>query len=116
MLDELFPTTHMLKIVTQVMGLCLFLAASVSVMILYDLILKSLQQRKRNARKPRTHRTPNVPEHIVPPTIESQLLTLVNGDRSTALRLVKSAKNSHPGRSEDWYWEKAIEDLIRDRR
>lgn len=37
-------------------------------------------------------------------------------DRDVAERLVSSAKRSNPGQSEQWYWEKVIYDLNRDRR
>lgn len=37
-------------------------------------------------------------------------------DRDVAERLVSSARRSNPGRSEQWYWEKVIYDLNRDRR
>jgi hypothetical protein len=48
--------------------------------------------------------------------LETRLLSLLQNDSSTAYRLVKHARNSHPGRPENWYWEKAISDLERDRR
>lgn len=44
-----------------------------------------------------------------------KLLNLVNGDKATASRLVDAARFGHPGKPEQWYWEKAIYDLIRDR-
>jgi hypothetical protein len=47
---------------------------------------------------------------------ERELLRLVNGHRPTALRLVAKVQEYHPGRSEQWCWEKAIYDLQRDRR
>ncbi|MBD2085787.1 MULTISPECIES: hypothetical protein [unclassified Coleofasciculus] len=52
------------------------------------------------------------------PTIKLQnkLLRLLSGDRAAAMRLVERVKQRHPGKSEEWYWEKAIEDLERDRR
>jgi hypothetical protein len=40
----------------------------------------------------------------------------LGGDRERAERLVNQAKKKHPEMSEDWYWEKAIADLERDRR
>ncbi|MBD1882189.1 hypothetical protein [Coleofasciculus sp. FACHB-T130] len=52
------------------------------------------------------------------PTIKRQnkLLRLLSGDRAAAMRLVERLKQRHPAKSEEWYWEKAIEDLERDRR
>ncbi len=47
--------------------------------------------------------------------LQQKLLSLVYGDLSLAQRLLDSAKKNHPGHSEDWYWEKVIYDLERDR-
>jgi uncharacterized protein HemY len=44
------------------------------------------------------------------------LMALLNGDRKTADRLLQQARFQHPGRSENWYWEKVAYDLKRDRR
>lgn len=44
------------------------------------------------------------------------LLRLVGGNRATAERLLQQVRQRYPGRSEQWYWEKAIYDLQRDRR
>jgi len=46
--------------------------------------------------------------------LESKLLSRL--DRNVAYRLVNSAKKSNPGKSEQWYLEKVIYDLNRDRR
>jgi hypothetical protein len=48
--------------------------------------------------------------------LEAQLLLLVQNQRSTAERLVAFERSRMPGKSEDWYWQAAIERLIRDRR
>lgn len=45
-----------------------------------------------------------------------QLLRMVGGNRATAERLLLQVKQRYPGRSEQWYWEKAIYDIQRDRR
>ena len=47
--------------------------------------------------------------------VQKKLLRLVGDDRKIAVGLVKRLKMKHPGRPEDWYWEKAIYDLERDR-
>lgn len=49
------------------------------------------------------------------PAVQRQLLRLVGEDRKIAVGLVKRLKLKHPGKPEDWYWEKAIYDLNRDR-
>ncbi len=47
--------------------------------------------------------------------LERRLLQLLRGDRTAAKRLIERAKEKNPGRSENWYWEKVIYDLERDR-
>lgn len=47
--------------------------------------------------------------------LRQKLFTLVHGNWSLAERLLESARRNNPGRSEDWYWEKVIYDLERDR-
>ena len=48
--------------------------------------------------------------------IQQKLLRLVGSDRSIVVGLVERLKMKNPGMPEDWYWEKAIYDLERDRR
>jgi hypothetical protein len=36
---------------------------------------------------------------------------MLAGDRAAAERLVDRAKLNYPGRSEDWYWQRVIDDL-----
>ena len=47
--------------------------------------------------------------------LRQRLFTLVQGDWNLAERLLDSAKMNYPGQTEDWYWEKVIYDLERDR-
>ncbi|MGF1524947.1 MAG: tetratricopeptide repeat protein [Leptolyngbyaceae cyanobacterium] len=49
------------------------------------------------------------------PAVQRKLLRLVGDDRKIAIGLVKRLKLKHPGKPDDWYWEKAIYDLGRDR-
>lgn len=48
--------------------------------------------------------------------VRYKLLQLVGDDRRIVAGLVDRLKQKHPGMPEDWYWEKAIYDLERDRR
>lgn len=45
-----------------------------------------------------------------------QLLRLTGGSLPVAERLVGRVRSQHPERSEQWWWEKAIYDIERDRR
>ena len=47
--------------------------------------------------------------------LRQRLFPLVHGDWNLAFRLLESARKNSPGHSEDWYWEKVIYDLERDR-
>jgi hypothetical protein len=48
--------------------------------------------------------------------LQKQLLTLLRGDTAAAKRLLKQQRQLHPGKSDNWYLEKVIYDLKRDRR
>lgn len=47
--------------------------------------------------------------------LQHQLLRLLEGDRNLAMRLLSQVKMKNPGKSIDWYVEKVIYDLERDR-
>ena len=49
-------------------------------------------------------------------SLDKQLLTMLNGDKKAALRLLRHARKNNPGRTYLWYHEKVIRDLSRDRR
>ncbi|MEH1786097.1 hypothetical protein [Nostoc sp.] len=48
--------------------------------------------------------------------LQKRLLILLNGDATTAERLLKQQRQKHQGQSDTWYLEKVIYDLERDRR
>jgi uncharacterized membrane protein required for colicin V production len=48
--------------------------------------------------------------------MKSRLVSLLSGDTAAADRLIEQAKLNYPGMPEDWYWERTIADLERDRR
>ena len=49
-------------------------------------------------------------------SLDKQLLTMLNGDKKTVLRLLRNARKNNPGKSYLWYHQKVIADLERDRR
>jgi uncharacterized membrane protein YhaH (DUF805 family) len=51
-----------------------------------------------------------------PYSLRTQLLELLAGDTAAADRLLSHIRSRYPGQSEQWYYEKVIQDLIRDRR
>ncbi len=48
--------------------------------------------------------------------LQQELLTLLQWDVATAKRLLKRERSRHPNNSDNWYLEKVIWDLKRDRR
>ncbi|BAY94784.1 hypothetical protein [Tolypothrix sp. PCC 7601] len=48
--------------------------------------------------------------------LQGDLLILVKGDVATAKRLLAQQRRKNPGKSDNWYLEKVIYDLERDRR
>lgn len=48
--------------------------------------------------------------------LQARLIELLRGDVATAKRLLAQQRRKHPGRTDNWYLEKVIWDLERDRR
>ncbi|HEY9625845.1 MAG TPA: hypothetical protein V6C84_00955 [Coleofasciculaceae cyanobacterium] len=69
----------------------------------------SVPTRSRSGRSPRSLGSAS-------PASRRKLLRLVNGNEKVAIRLVSNLRATHPDRTEQWCWEKAIYDLERDRR
>ncbi len=47
--------------------------------------------------------------------LRSRLIDILGGDTAAAERLVDQAKQDYPGMPENWYWERALAELERDR-
>ena len=47
--------------------------------------------------------------------LEKKLIRLLHGDKATAYRLLENARIKYKDKSENWYLEKVIHDLERDR-
>ncbi len=70
--------------------------------------------KKRQSRSYSTQPAYPEPEPTADAHLQNRLFALV-GDTATANRLVEQLKQNHPGMSENWYWQRAIADLERDR-
>jgi high-affinity Fe2+/Pb2+ permease len=57
-------------------------------------------------------------DEFAPPInqLKNQLTSLLGGDTQGAERLVAQARKSYPNMPENWYWERVIADIERDRR
>lgn len=76
---------------------------TISVLIAASIVLLLIKNQSQALSKNRTSKD-----------LQSKLLNRL--DRDVANRLISNAKRSNPGHSEQWYWEKVIYDLNRDRR
>ncbi|MBE9216201.1 ABC transporter permease [Plectonema cf. radiosum LEGE 06105] len=72
--------------------------------------LKKRQSRSWSTQPPYPTQEPSQKEtHL-----QNRFFALV-GDTATANRLIEQLKQNHPGMSENWYWQRAIADLERQR-
>ncbi|NET30833.1 MAG: tetratricopeptide repeat protein [Cyanothece sp. SIO1E1] len=78
---------------------------------------RKISQKSKSYSVDRTPRSTarRTPSGRISPAVQRKLLRLGGDDRKIAVGLVERLKDKHPGMSEDWYWEKAIYDLGRDR-
>lgn len=77
------------------------------------------KRKARRARKDKNARFSAIKRKSLRPgssNLWNQLLLQLQFDTAAAERLINSLKQKHPGKSERWYIEKAIQDLDRDRR
>lgn len=100
-------------------ALCFFAALCLVVMLIQE-IKNQKSPRRRQPTRPGASRTRRRPKasraRAANRDLEARLLSLLQNDTQTAHRLVRHSRSKHPGRPENWYWEKAIADLERDRR
>lgn len=78
-------------------------------------ILDLIQNLRSNPSRYTPKATPIIPDIPSPQTILHHKLYRLVGNWEIAQGLVRRLKNSHPGNPEEWYWEKAIYDIERDR-
>jgi hypothetical protein len=79
--------------------------------------IKKWQRHKFRRRLSLSAGTPNSVPTIgkVAPKTRQKLLKLLGNNQATADRLIGHAKLRNPGEPEQWYWEKVLYDLERDR-
>ncbi|HEY9830540.1 MAG TPA: hypothetical protein V6D26_08175, partial [Stenomitos sp.] len=64
--------------------------------------------RRRKTKSPFSHSS-------VERELQRRLIHRLAGDEAAAERLVNRIRLNHPGMPENWYWQRAIEDVERDR-
>ncbi|MBE9115616.1 tetratricopeptide repeat protein [Lusitaniella coriacea LEGE 07157] len=82
---------------------------------MFDLLQQLRSNPPRYAERTTPTPPPFIPDIPSPRTILHHKLYRLVGNWEIAQGLVKRLKNSHPGNPEEWYWEKAIYDIERDR-
>lgn len=82
----------------------------------YVLFWEFRRQQSPSPRSSSNGSKPQSDERVPDASLKNKLISLLAGDTATAERLVEQAKQDFPGMPENWYWEKTIADLERDRR
>ncbi|WP_242063488.1 hypothetical protein [Nostoc sp. FACHB-892] len=101
-------------IIIQVAFFCLLVLLAV----IHILQLIYIEWRKPDAERPRQPSGKVSQSYRSDPrnrALQSDLLTLLKGDVATAKRLLLQQRRRKPGQSDNWYLEKVIYDLERDR-
>jgi flagellar basal body-associated protein FliL len=91
----------------------LLLGLAVAIWWLVDTVSLSSTQAKRSTSKNNRQKLPISQNQLF--YLERELLTLVNGDKALATRLLLNIRLRNPQRSKSWCYEKVIYDLKRDR-
>ncbi|MFK0733216.1 MAG: ABC transporter permease [Gloeotrichia echinulata GP01] len=82
--------------------------------------LRREQSQSFNSRRfsqPETQLEEYIPEERISDSdIKQRLIVRLDGDTATAERLIDQAKQNYPGMTENWYFERVLDDLERDRR
>ena len=91
----------------------LLLGLAVVIWWLVDTVSLSSTQAKRSTSKNNRQKLPISQNQLF--YLERELLTLVNGDKALATRLLLNIRLRNPQRSNSWCYEKVIYDLKRDR-
>ncbi|MGD1906452.1 MAG: hypothetical protein ACFB0C_10725 [Leptolyngbyaceae cyanobacterium] len=104
-------------VVAGLLGMPMFVAHGLCFLV-YPLLMNWWSNRKRKAYfhlpyNPKNKAPRGKPR--IPPDLAKELLALTR-DPHTANRLVSKIARDHPGMSPGWCAEKAISDLLRDRR
>ena len=91
----------------------LLLGLAVATWWLVDTVSLSPTKPKRSTSKNNRQKLPISQNQLF--YLERELLTLVNGDKALATRLLLNIRLRNPQRSKSWCYEKVIYDLKRDR-
>jgi hypothetical protein len=95
----------------------MFLALVISVLLLVTLAGVLIIEVKKRQKDRKLSLDSNYYSADLPDLkVQQKLLSMMLGDRQAVKRTIDRIKQKYPGKTEVWYWEKAIEDLEKDRR
>ncbi len=108
------PITVLLYFAGYFLFICLYSVPAFKFLFfdLDDMMARLLQPKSRRPRGRVSHSYRNDPKNRY---LQSDLLILVKGDVAAAKRLLAQQRRKNPGQSDNWYLEKVIWDLERDR-
>ncbi|MBV5261065.1 ABC transporter permease [Synechococcus moorigangaii CMS01] len=93
--------------------LCFILALVYLIWLLWFEIQKQKRPRQRRGRP--FVLSPQPRNSSKDSNLKQKLIKLLHGDRQAVERLIQSARHKNPGKSPQWYEEKVLRDLERDR-
>jgi hypothetical protein len=101
-----------------VLNLLTFMGTLSLILIFATLYYVLFWQLRRDQPQSFTHEViPNQPdEEITDNALKNRLIAILSGDTAAAERLIEQAKQNYPGMPENWYCERVLDDLERDRR
>ena len=89
----------------------LVLLAVVAVVWIFSMIDKAAAKSRTDSTFKDWLRNSEVDERL-----RKRTIALLNNNMDAVNRLLNQARQNHPDRSEQWYWEKILHDIERDRR
>jgi len=128
MLSQLIRGFLPVDVLTFSITLFLFVAIAILIYVLLELVKKqqspplpretSPQPIEKSLEEPFVRRRRVIPPNrcLADSELQNKLIQMLSGDRAAAERLVDRVRTNHPSRTENWYWQRAIDDLERDRR
>jgi high-affinity Fe2+/Pb2+ permease len=73
-------------------------------------------RREQSKYTPEAMSPTEISDRITDNQLKNKLIAKLGGDNAAAERLIEQAKQDYPGMPENWYCERVIDDLERDRR
>jgi hypothetical protein len=106
-----------MEIISIVSIILCIISLAYNMSYMFSGVIKDIKQRLANRKiRPRGKVSKSFRTDPRNRKLQEELLGLLRWDVATAKRLLKRERGRNPGRSDNWYLEKVIHDLERDRR